>query len=180
MRVFFAAFPDPHALAAIDAEARRRAAAAGRRPVPAGNLHLTLLFVGEIASDRVPALQHAAAGLRLPRFSLVLDRAGRFARSDAVWLGPSDPPPEPAQIHDALLERCRDAGFLLRTESFHPHVTIFRDRRRAPPPPSGQGEEWLGALEAPIPLTAQAYALVLSEPAAGGRRYRPLERWPLG
>jgi RNA 2',3'-cyclic 3'-phosphodiesterase len=176
-RCFFAAFPDPGTREAIHAQARARAADLGRRPVVPPNLHMTLLFVGDVPTARVEALAAAGAGLRLDRFRLLLDQVGQFGGSDAVWLGAQAGAIAAARtLNRALLERCRAAGFAIRSEAFHPHVTIFRNRQRTP----RDAVLPVVPLLPPIAMAVDAYALVVSEPAPGGRRYVSVAAWPLG
>ena len=79
-RVFFAVWPDAPTRNALDALSRAYAARTGGRAAVASNLHLTLAFVGEVATCRVTALQEAglaATAAEVP-FTLTLDRIGAF------------------------------------------------------------------------------------------------------
>ena len=89
---FFALLPPPGVRDALAAIAQALPAAVGGRPEPAHRLHLTLLFLGPLPAaahdDTLRAAGHAARTASAP-FEVELDHLGRFARSDAVWAGPS-------------------------------------------------------------------------------------------
>ena len=58
------------------------------------NLHMTLVFVGEVPSNSVatlPPVGRAAAATVAP-FVLTLDRIGAFHRQGIAWAGASSPP----------------------------------------------------------------------------------------
>src|SRR5258706_8307611 len=63
----------------------------GARWVDAGNLHLTLRFIGEVGEDVAADIDEALAGLRAHRFTLQLAGngvvGGKRARALWVWGG---------------------------------------------------------------------------------------------
>ncbi|MDH5265059.1 MAG: RNA 2',3'-cyclic phosphodiesterase, partial [Betaproteobacteria bacterium] len=65
-RLFFALWPDAAARAALADLARATANRYGGRAVPAANLHLTLVFLGEVDPARIAALRRAVDGLASP------------------------------------------------------------------------------------------------------------------
>ena len=81
LRIFFALWPDAGARDALSALARDTAAQTGGRAPSAGNLHLTLAFLGDVAAARIAAL-HAlgpAVAAAVPPFTLDA-RSGRRVR----------------------------------------------------------------------------------------------------
>ena len=172
IRAFFALWPDASAsdaLALLACETARRTR--GRAP-PAGNLHLTLVFLGDVAVMRVAAL--SAIGLavasRVPPFPLTLDRTGTFRGSAIAWAGASATPRELVELVQQLRDALMTEGFALERRAFQPHVTLAR-RCRAP----GNIQ-----LAAPIAWNVVGIALNASEPGSGGSGYRELGSWPLG
>ncbi len=95
------------------------------RPVKPENVHLTLLFLGEVDSGRLPSLLDALASLRFAPFPLVTTRFGFF--SSVFWLGVSLTP-ELSSL-DGLVRRSL-APFAFREDRpFSPHLTLARFRR---------------------------------------------------
>ena len=84
----------------------------GGRLVPAENLHLTLLFLGNVEADKVNAVRGIAAGIEGESFDLTLDTLGGFRQNNTrvLWLGPSEPPPELGLFHQSLRRQVRKIG----------------------------------------------------------------------
>jgi RNA 2',3'-cyclic 3'-phosphodiesterase len=166
-RLFFALWPDESARGALAAHARQVAGRCGGRPVPAANLHLTLVFLGEVDPARIEALRRAAAGVAAESFDLALDLVGGFRRARVAWAGCRLAPPPLLALQSALEERVRDAGFSPDARPFAPHLTLARNVRE---PLEAQA---IGA----VGWRADAFALV--ESARGEGAYRTLAEWPL-
>lgn len=134
------------------------------RAVSAPDLHLTLVFLGELTS----AQREAAAGaLRRPlhaAFDLALDRLGCFRRAQVLWLAPRDPPPALLELQAALCERLAAAGFAAERRAFKAHLTLAR--RSAP--------MRARPLEAGIVWRADTLVLATSSPDNVPPRYRRL------
>jgi len=172
IRAFFAVWPDPSAKDALALLAGETARRAQGRAAPSGNLHLTLVFLGDVAATRVTVLRAiglAAASLVRP-FPLTLDRTGTFRGSGIAWAGASATPRELGelvqQLHDALTAE----GFALERRAFQPHVTLARRCRK---PANIQ-------MASPIAWTVTRIVLNASELGSDGSRYRELASWPLG
>ena len=167
-RLFFALWPDAAARAALADLARSTASRYGGRPVPAANLHLTLVFLGEVDPARIGALRSAADGLACPGFPFELDRIGGFRRSGVAWAGCRRSPPALLTLQSALESRIREAGFSPDDRAFAAHLTLARRVREPVEPEDMRVVEW----------RANAFALV--ETARGEGVYRTLAEWPLG
>ncbi len=103
------------------------------RWVPPDNMHLTLVFLGETAPDRVPVLAgilEAVAAGREP-FSLALGDVGFFGsprRPRVLWVGVEDPQEALAPLQAELVRHLRGAGWAPEDRPYHPHLTIGRIR----------------------------------------------------
>jgi 2'-5' RNA ligase len=164
-RLFFALWPDPVLKAAIAFAARTPARAVAGRRVRDESLHLTLLFLGEVAADAEARLVQAAAGVRAAPFELVLDRVGSFFRSRALWVGPGQVPAQLGELRRQLETAAGAAAVPFDPKPLVPHVTCYRDVRRALDPAPIEPLRW------PV----RAFALVHS---AGGQ-YHVVSQWPL-
>src|SRR5690349_19505380 len=90
---WFLALRPPAALAdRLAAVPRRLAELAGGRPLAAGDLHVTLAFVGPCPPDDVPRLLTALQRARLPEpAALAISELGSFD-GRLLWAGPPSTP----------------------------------------------------------------------------------------
>lgn len=159
---------------------RLRATVAGVAWTRADTLHLTLQFLGDVASSRVPSLidrWRDALG-DAEAFTLRVGGVGAFpnlARPQVLWVGTT------SDRVAALVERVQGAseaeGFARERRPFHPHVTLGRVRSRRDAPDlaflARDGAREFGS--APV----EQIVLYRSELRAGGARHTPLAIFPL-
>lgn len=202
MRVFAGLWPSPEVRAhlasalvtalGVDPElAPGRSGADGVRWTAAESWHVTLAFYGDLGEGRVEVLADALAGVARDAapFDLALTGAGVFAHR-TLWAGVGG---QVDRVHD-LVAGCRDAGEAVgarqddRVRS-RPHLTLGRV---APQPGRRRRDRAPGAAD-PLVHALAVYRgprwpvteLVLAESRpgegrAGGPRYVPVGRWPLG
>ena len=98
------------------------------------NLHVTLLFLGEVEDRDVPALCKAVAEVcaRQAAFGVSVESAGCFPnprRPRVVWVGVGEGAPELVALHDALEPPLLALGCYRREERrYTPHITLGRVR----------------------------------------------------
>lgn len=114
-----------------------RAASADVKWVEVQNLHLTLKFLGEVASRETArvceAVQRGAA--ELEPFKLEVRGAGAFPnarRPRTIWLGSGSGEQEMVALHGAIEKPLKKLGYRPEHRRFHPHLTIGRVRRGGP------------------------------------------------
>lgn len=155
-RLFLALWPDP----AIRDQLRTWRDAwtwpRGATPVPTGKLHMTLHFLGNQPSSRLPELLDGFAVPFSP-FSLQLGRAALWHNGIAV-LEPLGEPPALTDLHARLTQALVALGLTPEARKYRPHVTMARRVAGAIVPPSGPAIDW----------HVGAYALVESRPGDGG------------
>ena len=139
------------------------------RPVAADNTALTLAFLGEGSAEKQRALAALAGRLRQPGFTLTLDDAGQWLRSRVVWLGTRQPPRGLLQLASMLRAQAARSGCYQSPQPFHPHITLWRDARRAVPIPA-PGFRWT--------FPVNEFVLYESSFSRGRTRYTALERYP--
>ena len=136
--------------------------------MPEENLHLTLLFLGNVEADKINAVRTIAAGIEGEPFDLMLDTLGGFRQNNAriLWVGPSESPPALGALHQSLRRRVGKIGLRVGKGVYRPHVTLVRkaDLRKKLP------ED----LEPDIQWTARRLALISSELRPAGSRYKIL------
>src|SRR5947207_757011 len=104
--------------------------APGVKWVEPENLHVTLLFLGEVDDRELPAICRAAqeAVADLPAFPLSIEGAGCFPnprRPRVLWVGVGQGLQEVVAIHDAMEGKLLELGCYRREErKFTPHITL--------------------------------------------------------
>ena len=140
------------------------------RPVPARNFHLTLAFLGNLASAQRVALATPLAQLARsqPSFLQPLDMAQVFPSPQGrLWAAEGLQVPVPMrQLHGALTGLLGRLGLPVGGQALRPHVTLLRGLHTCLRPP-----------KYPLTLAVPVSSLVLyeSRPVAGGSEYRVLE-----
>jgi RNA 2',3'-cyclic 3'-phosphodiesterase len=167
-RVFFAAWPSPEVQRALGDIARQAQEECGGRAVPAHNVHLTLVFIGDIPHDRVAELETLGAAVTAPRFDLVVDRLDYWRHNRILWAGAGECPQALRTLVERLQEPVAAAGFRIERRPYVPHVTLRRDSRGGPANTRIR-VDW--------PVTE--FALVESAQRERGRVYEVLRRWAL-
>lgn len=96
------------------------------------NLHITLLFLGEVEQRETQDICRAAqkAVANLPAFAMSIKGAGAFPnmrRPRTLWVGVGVGSPEVGALHDAIEAPLLDMGSYRReTRAYVPHVTLGR------------------------------------------------------
>lgn len=140
------------------------------RPTSARNLHLTVLFVGEVADEQVPLVLATGAETTVPSFELVFDEFETLSPSNVLCLASSrKTPPELLELAEGLRFSLLAREVKLKRQVLRPHVTLARKlaRRISRPAPASYG--WQVA----------EFVLVESTLTAGGSQYEVIGRWPL-
>jgi RNA 2',3'-cyclic 3'-phosphodiesterase len=137
------------------------------------NLHMTLKFFGEVASERLDviqeALRFAAAGAGA--LSMRLGDLGAFpsrSRPRILWVG-VEAPPSLELLQDRIERGCEAIGFPPEGAPFQPHVTLGRVKEGQRLPPGGLQDHAEG-LE-PVSFLAEELVLYESLLTTGGPRY---------
>jgi RNA 2',3'-cyclic 3'-phosphodiesterase len=167
-RVFFAAWPPPGVQQALGDIARQAQRECGGRAVPAGNIHLTLLFIGDVPRASVAALETLGATVTASRFDLVVDRVEYWRHNRILWAGVEQCPQALAELVERLQQPAAAAGYRIEGRPYVPHITLQREARRAP-----------AGVRIRVDWPVTEFALVESAQRERGRVYEVLRRWPL-
>jgi RNA 2',3'-cyclic 3'-phosphodiesterase len=98
------------------------------------NLHLTLLFLGEVDQRDLPGVCRAVADAAAtqPAFAMTIEKAGAFPnarRPRTLWVGVGAGAPEVCSLHDAAETPLLALGCYRREERVYtPHLTLGRVR----------------------------------------------------
>lgn len=168
-RVFFALVPDAALRRRLAELAIRVAQSVEGRAIPEDQIHLTLVFLGNVARAFLDEVRAAASTIQFPPFELGLATLGRFPRSDVTWIGPAGEVPAVKALANALAERLATIGLVFDRRDFHAHVTLARRSERAPALPDVALLDW----------RVERYVLMESVSVRSGVSYRQLGAWPL-
>lgn len=153
-RLFLALWPDAAGRAALAAWRDAWAWPRGATPVDDAKLHLTLHFLGNQPSERVPELIDGFA-VPITPFSIELGRPVLWPHGLAV-LEPFSEPAGLLQLHADLAAAVERLGLVPEARRYRPHVTMSRRAPGAVPPS-----------HPPLVWHVSNYALVQSSPVRG-------------
>ena len=144
----------------------------------ANQLHLTLLFLGQVKPEQIPAICNAARNLPVPGFDLAIDGVGCFGKPESphnIWAGVT--PREPlVSLQETLQQRLKPEGFPLEKRPLKPHVTLARFKKQREP----IGELLANYLHHHFGrFPVHECVLYESTQGAGGSVYTVLERFQL-
>jgi RNA 2',3'-cyclic 3'-phosphodiesterase len=143
---------------------------AGAKWVDAGNLHLTLRFIGEIDEGLAADVDEALARLKARRFQLHLAGVGTFGgnRPHALWVG-VEKNRDLVALRDKIEQALVRVGLAPEGRRFAPHVTLARLRD----PVLDQLGQFLAAHAQfrAEPLAVEHFSLIASFPTKAGSVY---------
>lgn len=129
------------AAARLSGELRRRLSEQGysAKWVPPANLHVTVRFLGSMDEAQLPAVAEVLGPLvaRHASFLATLRGIGCFPdprRPSVLWAGLDQGAAQLERLAAEVNQGLDGLGFPEQDRPFHPHVTLARARRGAPPP----------------------------------------------
>lgn len=166
-RLFFALWPDDEARQAL-ARLHPSMAAKGLKLVQPHNLHVTLVFLGQVDAETGSLLKQAVADITTQPFTLTFDRLSYWRRPRILCLSCRQPAPNPAMMLVSALETAAaNCGLRTNTRLYTPHITLARHVRHLP-----------DIKIEPIVWRAEAFSLIESCSEPEGVRYKVLQQWP--
>ena len=180
VRVFFAIWPDAAAQRRLAELAERLETVCDGRKVRAENIHLTLVFLGEVSVDRLDALCQAAneiqgAGVRA--FDFAVEEIRYWKHNRIAYAGVAKVSQELLDLVSALQSALSAAGFSFDRQAYVPHITLVRKAKC--PAPSVELRTGLSELAQPVVWPVREWVLVKSGQANGRSGYTPIGRWSL-
>jgi RNA 2',3'-cyclic 3'-phosphodiesterase len=126
-RLFFALWPDAAGRAALSVWQQPLLGLCGGRAMRADTLHTTLVFLGEVAEQRLEALCLAAQEVKWQGFGLQLTAAHYWGHNHIAYAAPDAMPPQLAELVRELENRLHRHRFHFETRPYKPHVTLLRN-----------------------------------------------------
>jgi len=145
-------------------------------------MHLTLRFLGDTASDRIPEIEQAMRGALAGHaaMALHLTAIGAFptiSRPSVIWAGVGGATNALERAQADLEDALAAIGIARETRRFHPHLTLGRVRRDADAPALEQLRAVLRQAPAlpPIAWPVERVVLFRSELRREGSIYTEIE-----
>lgn len=137
----------------------------------AGNIHLTLVFLGNVEIARIDALRAVADKVAGAPFSVTLNKLGWWRHNRVAWAAPEVTADPLLALVNQLQDGLRNEGFTFDDRPVYvPHVTLLRNARC-------EGIELPPLM--PIEWMADAFVLVRSVTREEGAAYEVIGRWVL-
>lgn len=168
-RVFFALWPEASVRQALHRLAMEYQSPCEARVMSADTLHMTLLFLGEVARNCLPQLMQTADKVSIPAFGFRLESISFWQHNRIAYAAPLEKTPALDQLVAMLQQALTAVGFQFDHHEFKPHVTLLRNVRYAPESQS----------ITPIKWWADSFVLVESVTTELGASYQILRTWPL-
>ena len=168
MRLFIAVyFPDGIKAAVAKIRDQLKMSASQGRFSADGNLHLTLVFIGECDEEQAAAIMKVLDGTVFAPFTLSFGTVGCFEREGGGtwWLGLKRSGALSA-LQAELSARLRQSGFALESREYTPHITLGREvrMRNGYKPPEVPAAEF----------SVKSVELMKSEHVGGRPTYTPI------
>ena len=99
----------------------------GARWVPAADMHVTLVFVGELDEAAAADLNDALTTVRLPAFDMTIAGLNTFGHSKphTLWAG-VEASPDLTHLQTKVTQMCRQLDIAIERRKFVPHLTLAR------------------------------------------------------
>lgn len=142
-------------------------------------IHLTLVFIGDLARNRIPELTAVLAGVVSPAFSLTFDQAGCWRHNRIAYLAPSQPPQALFDLVMRLEQALARLAVMYDRRPYKPHVTLIR-KAQCENPAVGRvsGTSDMDVFR-PVLWSAERFVLVESVSIPEGVRYDVLGSYAL-
>jgi len=187
----FIAIPLPAPLlekiSAVQRQLEKRVSPHSVRWVHVEGIHLTLKFLGDTPTDKLPAIRQALAAVaRLaPACTFAVGGLGCFPnprRPHVVWVGVHEPSGRLVALQDSIEEVMAPLGYTPEERGFTPHLTLGRVQQRASSGDAARIGEVVAStqVERLAEVSADHFALIRSVLKPTGAEYIVLEEFLLG
>jgi len=168
-RVFFALWPDEAVREQFMQRAKLLHETCGGSITRPGNLHITLVFLGNVAVSRLDELKLLAAKLSGSAFSLNFTAPGYWGHNRIAWAAPDETPQVLSDLVKTLERSLQIAGFDFDVRPYVSHLTLLRNARWDPPARPLKNIKW----------EISEFVLLRSNQTERGAEYEIVGRWPL-
>lgn len=172
-RVFIALWPDAATRAELAATGKRLHDALSGKSTRPETIHLTLVFIGDLARERIPELNAKLASIAAPSFRIAFDRADCWRHNRIAYLAPTQPPTELFGLVTKLESALDELAIPFDRRPYTPHITLVRKAEctKANPAIGRVSDAPIAGDLIPITWSAKRFLLVESVTIPEGVRY---------
>ena len=167
-RLFLACWPDQALQELLYDLAQHLQEKHGGKATARENIHLTLVFLGQVQRHKEQQLRQQLRMLDFKQFDLELDQTGSFTHCRINWVGPGNMPEELKNLHQALKDVSQGLGFHTEERPYKPHVSLLRN-----------ADNQINETIEPMPWKVDRYCLIESKLKSEGVQYDLLEEFQL-
>lgn len=166
MRLFVGIELHDEARAALSAARAFWETTAKARFCDADLYHLTLVFIGNLEPEQLPALKNTLARVRWKPFSFSTGAADSFPKG-ILFAGVQTPNEALFSLQSEICKALKQDGWAFEDRPYHPHITLARQTKQLGTPPQIP----------PVRVPVQSFALFESARVDGRLCYTPIARW---
>lgn len=166
-RLFFALWPDNNSRQQI-AQINQQITFPNMRKLIPDNLHITLVFLGNVDDAIATAVQQRAGDIIAPPISLQFDELDYWVKPKIICLTCQRQPKAVYQLVNALTAMLTEYPVRVEQRPYRAHITLARKAKQRPE-----------LNFSPVVINADSFALVESISTEKGVRYQVRERWLL-
>jgi len=186
----FIAVPLPRSLldqlAALQQQLADQVPARSVRWVRVESIHLTLKFLGDTLTEKLPHVEQALSAVAryAPTAAFTVEGLGCFPNPRhprIVWVGVKDPTGWLEVLQDAIAEAMTHLGYEREKRKFKPHLTIGRVNRGVSRDDAAQVGQATGDMPVGLlgEISATSFGLIRSVLKPTGAEYTTLTEFPL-
>ncbi len=164
-RLFFALWPDNNSRQQI-AQINQQITFPDIRKLIPDNLHITLVFLGNVDDAIATAVQQRAGDIIAPPISLQFDELDYWVKPKIVCLTCQRQPKAVYQLVNALTAMLAEYPVRVEQRPYRAHITLARKAKQRPE-----------LNFSPVVINADSFALVESISTEKGVIYQVRERW---
>lgn len=164
-RLFFALWPNSETRKKIGG-INQSINSEGLKRVKSDNLHVTLIFLGNIDAELETMIRQSIKNMSVQPFTLYFDKLAFWRKPRLLCLTTSQYDQQLAILVDNLRKELEQCGVAVEDRVYKPHISLARKARRLIDI-DVQTIEW----------SVQSFCLVESISTAEGVHYQVLQRW---
>ncbi len=164
-RLFFALWPDDETRQLIN-KFNQSINSEGLKKVNPDNLHVTLIFLGNINAEPEVILRQSVEKISVQPFVLHFERLDFWQKPRILCLSTRSYDPQLSMLVDAIKKKVEQCGIKTEDRPYQPHITLARKACKL--------------IDIGIPSIdwkAESFCLVESCSTSNGVQYQVLQRW---
>ena len=166
-RLFFALWPANETRKQID-KINQSINSKGLKKVKCDNLHLTLVFLGNVDAESEALIRESMNNISVQPFALYFDQLAFWRKPRILCLATQQYDQQLLVLVDALKKELEQCGMTQEERAYKPHITLARKARRLIDI-NVQSIEW----------QAKSFCLVESLSTPYGVHYQVIQTWNL-